>query len=66
MANGDISTLSSRGGALSMTTFSAVSGGLVSGAPDGVEDGPTLFYVIAAAMRTEDFAFLVYGPRQYL
>lgn len=49
-----------------MTTFSAVSGGLVSGAPDGVEDGPTLFYVIAAAMRTEDFAFLVYGPRQTL
>jgi transposase InsO family protein len=33
---------------------------------DGVEHGPTLFYVIAAAMRTEDFAFLVFGPRQHL
>jgi hypothetical protein len=28
---------------------------------DGEEHGPTLFYVIAAAMRTEDFAFLVFG-----
>jgi hypothetical protein len=55
-----------------MTTFGAVPGGLVewfSGAllgSDGVEHGPTLFYVIAAAMRTEDFAFLVFGPRQHL
>jgi hypothetical protein len=33
---------------------------------DGEEHGPTLFYVIAAAMRTEDFAFLVFGKGQHL
>jgi hypothetical protein len=40
-----------------MTTFGAVPGAWFSGAllgSDGVEHGPTLFYVIAAAMLTED------------
>lgn len=63
MANGDISTLSSRG-VLSMTTFWRCLGAWFSGAllgSHGAEHGPTLFYVIAAAMRTEDFAFLVFA-----
>jgi hypothetical protein len=52
-----------------MITFGAVrrawfSGALLRG--DGLEHGPTLFYVIAAAMRTEDFAFPVFGKRQHL
>jgi hypothetical protein len=51
-----------------MTTFGALPGGPGSQAlfleVMGVEHGPTLFYVIGAAMRTEDFAFLVFGPRR--
>jgi len=61
VANGDISTLSSRGGPVN-DHFGCSAWGLVLGrllGSDGVEHGPTLFYVIAAAMRTEDFAFLV-------
>jgi hypothetical protein len=49
--------------------FGAVLRAWFSGAllgSDGVEHGPTLFYVIAATMRTEDFAFLVFGKRQHL
>ena len=49
-----------------MTTFGAVLRAWFSGAllgRDGIERGPTLFHVIAAAMGTEDFALLVFGQR---
>jgi len=51
-----------------MTTFGAVLRAWFSGAllgSDGIEHGPTLFYVIAAAVRTEDFTFLVFRKRHH-
>jgi hypothetical protein len=51
-----------------MTAFGAVLRAWFSGAllgRYGVEHGPTLFYVITVAMRTSDFAFLVFGKRQH-
>jgi len=54
---------------VSMTTLGAVLRAWFSGAllgSDGTEHGPTLFHVIAAAVRTEDFTFLVFRKRQHL